>query len=268
VTLGGTGKDAGDRHPKVGDDVLIGAGTSILGNIKIGNGAKIGAGSIVLKPIPHGATAVGSPAKIIGWAKESKPGSILDTGLSDVVIPGGGGDSIDGDNNSSVTLQAAAKIAAKEDAATAGTTSSSTISSLEAVSENPAEDGEKNGESKDLEGSDTIEQKTELRRSSCPLPTGSLPLKNMCMFRMISCNLNRELVSYANLNEVLGENCTEDEIGEVYMELLKKDPKKEGITQRGLSTHFLDIAQTYTKMSPEQCQDAKSSLSGKCSITY
>ncbi|EED86720.1 serine acetyl transferase, partial [Thalassiosira pseudonana CCMP1335] len=66
VTLGGTGKESGDRHPKVGKDVLIGAGTKILGNIFVGDRAKIGAGSVVLRPIPTGATAVGAPAKIIG----------------------------------------------------------------------------------------------------------------------------------------------------------------------------------------------------------
>lgn len=66
VTLGGTGKVCGDRHPKIGDGVLIGAGTCILGNIKIGDGAKIGAGSVVLKDVPPRTTAVGNPAKLIG----------------------------------------------------------------------------------------------------------------------------------------------------------------------------------------------------------
>lgn len=65
VTLGGTGKEAGDRHPKVGKNVFIGAGANVLGNISIGDGSKIGAGSIVLRPVPDGATAVGSPARII-----------------------------------------------------------------------------------------------------------------------------------------------------------------------------------------------------------
>lgn len=65
VTLGGTGKEGGDRHPKVGHNVFIGAGANILGNIRIGNNSKIGAGSVVLKPVPDGATAVGSPARII-----------------------------------------------------------------------------------------------------------------------------------------------------------------------------------------------------------
>ena len=67
VTLGGTGKDHGDRHPKIGKDVLIGAGTKILGNVSVGDRCKIGAGSVVLRPIPSGATAVGAPAKILGF---------------------------------------------------------------------------------------------------------------------------------------------------------------------------------------------------------
>ncbi|XP_058788012.1 serine acetyltransferase 1, chloroplastic-like [Vicia villosa] len=66
VTLGGTGKACGDRHPKIGDGVLIGAGTCVLGNVKIGEGAKIGAGSVVLKDVPARTTAVGNPAKLIG----------------------------------------------------------------------------------------------------------------------------------------------------------------------------------------------------------
>ncbi|XP_073061628.1 serine acetyltransferase 1, chloroplastic-like [Primulina eburnea] len=66
VTLGGTGKASGDRHPKIGDGVLIGAGTCVLGNVKIEDGAKIGAGSVVLKQVPARTTAVGNPARLIG----------------------------------------------------------------------------------------------------------------------------------------------------------------------------------------------------------
>jgi serine O-acetyltransferase len=84
VTLGGTGKDIGDRHPKVGANVLIGAGASLLGNIHIGDGAKIGAGSVVVRPIPPEATAVGVPAKIIGRSTESHPGSEIDETLEHV----------------------------------------------------------------------------------------------------------------------------------------------------------------------------------------
>lgn len=65
VTLGGTGKDKGKRHPTVKDNVIIGAGAKILGPITIGNNVKVGANSVVLKNVPDNATAVGIPAKII-----------------------------------------------------------------------------------------------------------------------------------------------------------------------------------------------------------
>ena len=65
VTLGSTGKNDGDRHPKLGNKVLVGCNATILGNILIGDGAKIGSNSIVLRPVPAGATAVGNPVRII-----------------------------------------------------------------------------------------------------------------------------------------------------------------------------------------------------------
>ena len=66
VTLGGSGKQSGDRHPKVGDGVMIGANASILGNIRIGNCAKIGAGSVVIRDVDAQTTVVGVPAKTVG----------------------------------------------------------------------------------------------------------------------------------------------------------------------------------------------------------
>ncbi|KAL2632959.1 hypothetical protein R1flu_004438 [Riccia fluitans] len=78
VTLGGNGKEGGDRHPKLGCEVLVGAGASILGNVKIGAGAKIGAAAVVLTDIPAHVTAVGCPAKVIGRAKEENPATSLD----------------------------------------------------------------------------------------------------------------------------------------------------------------------------------------------
>lgn len=84
VTLGGTGKMVGDRHPKIGDGVLIGAGATILGNVMIGAGAKIGAGSVVLIDVPARSTAVGNPARLIGRRKgegekdEAMPGESMD----------------------------------------------------------------------------------------------------------------------------------------------------------------------------------------------
>ena len=73
VTLGGTGKEHGDRHPKIGDGVLISAGAKILGNIVVGEGAKIGAGSVVLKDVPPHTTVAGVPAKIVGTPDSELP---------------------------------------------------------------------------------------------------------------------------------------------------------------------------------------------------
>lgn len=73
VTLGGTGNEAGDRHPKVCEGVMIGAGAKILGNITIGEGAKVGAGSVVLDDVPAHVTVAGIPAKIVGKPSCQKP---------------------------------------------------------------------------------------------------------------------------------------------------------------------------------------------------
>lgn len=65
VTLGGTGKDTGKRHPTIGDDVVIGAGAKVLGPFTVGKGSKVGAGSIVLKEVPPNCTVVGNPGRIV-----------------------------------------------------------------------------------------------------------------------------------------------------------------------------------------------------------
>ncbi|KAJ8764099.1 hypothetical protein K2173_005004 [Erythroxylum novogranatense] len=73
VTLGGTGKETGDRHPKVGNGALIGACVTVLGNIKIGEGAMVAAGSLVLEDIPPHSMIAGIPAKVIGFVDEKAP---------------------------------------------------------------------------------------------------------------------------------------------------------------------------------------------------
>jgi len=73
VTLGGTGKETGDRHPKIKSGVLISAGASILGNVTIGEGAWIGAGSVVLQDIPPHTTVVGVPGKVVGKPRTEQP---------------------------------------------------------------------------------------------------------------------------------------------------------------------------------------------------
>ena len=73
VTLGGTGKEEGDRHPKIGNGVLISAGAKILGNIRVGEGAKVGAGSVVLEEVPAHTTVAGVPAKVVGRPATEAP---------------------------------------------------------------------------------------------------------------------------------------------------------------------------------------------------
>jgi serine O-acetyltransferase len=81
VTLGGTGKESGDRHPKVGDGVLLAAHSTVLGNIRIGRGAKVGAGSVVLRDVPPCATVAGVPARIVGWCRDAIPALAMDQSL-------------------------------------------------------------------------------------------------------------------------------------------------------------------------------------------
>jgi len=83
VTLGGTGKESGDRHPKVRQGVLIGAGAKILGNVDIGAGAKIGAGSVVLQNIPPRTTAAGVPARVLGKVSVPEPALEMNHRLAD-----------------------------------------------------------------------------------------------------------------------------------------------------------------------------------------
>lgn len=78
VTLGGTGKEHEDRHPKIRRGVMIGAGAKILGNIEVGRCARIAAGSVVIKPVPHNVTVAGVPAKVVGEAGCAEPSRTMD----------------------------------------------------------------------------------------------------------------------------------------------------------------------------------------------
>src|SRR5580698_3646330 len=69
VTLGGTGKDTGKRHPTIGNGVVIGTGAKILGNIRVGDFVKVGAGSVVVRPVPDYSTVVGVPGRVVGGAE-------------------------------------------------------------------------------------------------------------------------------------------------------------------------------------------------------
>jgi serine O-acetyltransferase len=86
VTLGGTGKENEDRHPKIGRGVLIGAGAKILGNITIGHCARIAAGSVVVKPVPNNVTVAGVPARVVGEAGCAEPSRTMDQMLNSAAI--------------------------------------------------------------------------------------------------------------------------------------------------------------------------------------
>jgi len=82
VTLGGSGKETGDRHPKIGRGVMIGAGSKILGNIHVGDCARIAAGSVVLKDVPPKTTVAGVPARVVGEAGCAQPSRMMDQALN------------------------------------------------------------------------------------------------------------------------------------------------------------------------------------------
>ena len=87
VTLGGTGNERGDRHPKIRRGVLIGAGAKIIGNIEVGHCSRVAAGSVVLASVPPKKTVAGVPARIVGEAGCSQPSRSMDQILADKVVP-------------------------------------------------------------------------------------------------------------------------------------------------------------------------------------
>jgi serine O-acetyltransferase len=86
VTLGGTGKETGDRHPKIRWGVLIGAGAKILGNIEVGHCARVAAGSVVLAPVPHNKTVAGVPARIVGEAGCAEPARTMNQIIAEKLV--------------------------------------------------------------------------------------------------------------------------------------------------------------------------------------
>jgi serine O-acetyltransferase len=78
VTLGGTGKEIGDRHPKIRRGVLLGAGAKVLGNIEVGHCSRVASGSVVLQAVPHNKTVAGVPARVVGEAGCAEPARSMD----------------------------------------------------------------------------------------------------------------------------------------------------------------------------------------------
>jgi len=85
VTIGGTGKESGDRHPKIRYGVMIGAGAKILGNIEVGHCARIAAGSVVINPVPNNVTVAGVPARVVGRAGCPEPARTMDQMFHDEI---------------------------------------------------------------------------------------------------------------------------------------------------------------------------------------
>ena len=83
VTLGGTGKEVGDRHPKIREGVLISVGAKVLGNIEVGRGSKVAAGSVVLQSVPPHSTVAGVPARLVGAPKSDAPALDMNQGLDE-----------------------------------------------------------------------------------------------------------------------------------------------------------------------------------------
>ena len=85
VTLGGTGKESGKRHPTIGNNVIIGAGAKVLGNIKIANHVRIGAGSVVVNDVPEYSTVIGVPGRIVQQKYVASDGTLMHNRIPDPI---------------------------------------------------------------------------------------------------------------------------------------------------------------------------------------
>jgi serine O-acetyltransferase len=223
VTLGGVGNtQEHDRHPKLGRNVLLGAGATVLGNIKIGNGAKIGAGSVVLRPIPHDATAVGVPAKVIGRATEASTGTTA-AGEMDHAL---------------TFVKAGPRKANSERHLSSEKTDPQTLQAMLALQvptppptppQSPAAEGSKSPEAP----------------PAFTLPDSATDDK-FCVFRHWNPSLMPNgAVTYAILDSVLApEGLAEDEIGEIFFEL---DDENQGfVSETAFKENFPVVAKKYS----------------------
>eukprot|EP00571_Detonula_confervacea_P015920 CAMPEP_0172304678 /NCGR_PEP_ID=MMETSP1058-20130122/6062_1 /TAXON_ID=83371 /ORGANISM="Detonula confervacea, Strain CCMP 353" /LENGTH=612 /DNA_ID=CAMNT_0013016021 /DNA_START=44 /DNA_END=1882 /DNA_ORIENTATION=- len=223
VTLGGTGKDHGDRHPKIGKHVLIGAGTKILGNITVGDRAKIGCGSVVLRPIPSGATAVGAPAKIIGFIpRGERPGSSVDMKLEGVEPLLGKRESSDTvtttDSSGSIAAEAMQEKKEDQDDVAEGDTEESTSNEEEDANDKEASVGEEDDNITDF---GTSPKCRWVKVSSHD--DGLCPFSGL--FRDVTSSIKNSSISHKELRALLiQEGCTEGECVEVFFELLHCTP--------------------------------------------
>jgi serine O-acetyltransferase len=276
VTLGGTGKESGDRHPKVGKDVLIGAGTKILGNIFVGDRAKIGAGSVVLRPIPTGATAVGAPAKIIGFTpKGERPGSSVDISLAGVEPLAGNKQVVGVDKKDDATKESLGLPV--DDGVSANTIQKVTETEVEGDTEESTNDGDAassssaDNEKDNSNGEEDEEEDDELTDFGTPARCHWIkasshnddicPFRNS--FRKITSSVcsNKDWISHPKLRTLLlQQGCTDGETVEVFFELLHHVPASSQARQCGcipldiFSKYFAQIACEKTHLDLQTCQ--------------
>ncbi|KAL3807215.1 hypothetical protein ACHAXA_001543 [Cyclostephanos tholiformis] len=278
VTLGGTGKETGDRHPKIGRHVLIGAGTQILGNITVGDRSKIGAGSVVLRPIPSGATAVGAPARIIGFtARGERPGSTVDMNLKGVepLLGDARMGLMDATKKSYINVS---KILRKDTSSTEMDSSGGTKTISNDAGGDSEVSGHATGDSEDstskeddrdgVGGVDEEEDdnvtdfgtppKCRWRRASSG-NDGLCPFRGM--FGVIPADIKRNCITHKRLRDLLlQEGCSEGECLEVYFELLHSTPSSSDFRRCGAiplevySKCFPDIAKEKTGLDADRVQ--------------
>ncbi len=233
----------------------------IKGNITIGDGAKIGAGSIVLKPIPHGATAVGAPAKVIGWARENNPGSMVDNSLQNIV-------EIDASSEESATESTEREFLTDDSSTELGEKKSGLAQDVEGENTIKKSSFSKEGVSvNDSEKEKAAQNESEVEQllrsdnslGGCKMLRGG-GSNSLCVFRRIHSRRRGEL-SYSNMYDSLSDFCSEAEIGEVYMELLKQEKSKEHFSRREAAMHFPSILQQYTNLDNDKCQVLQKRLS-------
>ncbi len=285
-TLGGTGKETGDRHPKIGKHVLIGAGTQILGNITVGDRSKIGAGSVVLRSIPSGATAVGAPARIIGFtARGERPGSTVDTNLKGVepLL----GDKRHGSKKDATKMLINVRgflrkgTSSTDDAMEGMDSSGGTKSSIgdgraggdfdESASgqatgdseESTSREDEKDGGSGDDEEDDNVTDFGTVPK--CRWRRASSGNDGLCPFRgtfgAIPADIKRNCITHKRLRDLLlQEGCTEGECLEVYFELLHSTPPSSDFRRHGciplgvFSKCFPEIANEKTGLDSDRAK--------------
>ena len=276
VTLGGTGKENGDRHPKVGQDVLIGAGTKILGNIRIGDRVKIGAGSVVLRPIPTGATAVGAPARIIGFTpKGEKPGSFVDSRLGEIEPLSGVADSLVGTTITKSTTDTSLSTATTEMQAISEGQLESSSSDVMEGSDGDDDSGEKimvtpkkknvsNGPIKPEEPDEKDDEKDE-EEDDGDDEDDKTKDDDMCpfsgTFKKCPRALSEDWISHPKLRSLLTQKgCSESECIEVFFELLHLLPPDSKARLCGcipadvFAKNIVTIAQEKTALDLETCQ--------------